>query len=179
MDAVNNAPNEIGMFIFSDHGMSPVSQSVDMRKIIAKFNLRVGTDYLYFLDSTMARFWAFSKKSLKRIKQVLRMQRFGKLLDNHDKTHLKCNNLDVEHGNLIFSINEGFTIHPDFFRLTRAPRGMHGYAFPRFSSPILVTNLKLNNTESITHHVNLMPTILEYLNLPIPSSCQGQSLGIN
>lgn len=176
LKTVEKSPEEIGLFIFSDHGMSPVFNTVDFRQIISKFNLRVGRDFLYFLDSTMARFWAFSKKSRTKILQVLDTLQFGNVLDYHERTRLNCDNLDFEHGNIIFVLNEGYSIHPDFFRRTKAPNGMHGYAFSRYSNPILVSNLKLSKKQRITHHVNLMPSILKFLGLPIPRSCQGYSL---
>jgi len=42
-------------FLFSDHGMTNVEETFDI--FAALGDLRVGDDYLVFVDSTFARFW--------------------------------------------------------------------------------------------------------------------------
>tara|TARA_Y100000310_G_C20655354_1_gene801700 strand:+ start:403 stop:1287 length:885 start_codon:yes stop_codon:yes gene_type:complete len=88
--------------IFSDHGM------VNVEKIV-----RVPITEDCFIDSDMARYWG-SEDEMKRIKDKLPMEH-GKIIEWNKK-----------YGDLIFLVNTGVLIFPDFWN-EKIVRGMHGY----------------------------------------------------
>ena len=88
--------------IFSDHGM------VNVDKII-----RVPITKDCFIDSDMARYWG-SDEELSRIKKRLPFE-YGKIIE-----------WDKKYGDLIFLVNTGVLIFPDFWN-GKPVRGMHGY----------------------------------------------------
>ena len=47
--------DEVEFCVLSDHGMTPLTCSLDLRPVLGKY--RWGRDYISFVDSTMARFW--------------------------------------------------------------------------------------------------------------------------
>lgn len=176
--AVESSLEKLVAIIFSDHGMSPISKCVNLLGMLNSSSLRLGKDYLVFLDSTIARFWFFNDKAKKTVFQKLSTLDCGKILDKSDMKKLGIDKIGQEYGELFFALNDGYVIHPDFFRKHSPPKGMHGYAFPS-DSPILFTcapnqvNLERRKT---TRFIDIAPTVLDLLELPPSPTCEGKSL---
>jgi hypothetical protein len=117
----------IDIVVLADHGMSAVKRTVDVRPILAGVGLVPGSDYLYFLDSTTVRFWSHSEHTLAKLRHAFERAVGMRVLDPHDRAAL-----DIPHdgstGDLLIALDEESVVFPDFFRLTGAPLGMHGYA---------------------------------------------------
>ena len=90
--------------IFSDHGMA------DVTKIIS-----VPVTKNCFIDSDMARYWG-SDDELEEVKKKLPMKH-GKIIDWPDKSY----------GELIFMVNTGVLILPNFWQGREKVKAMHGY----------------------------------------------------
>ena len=132
-----------------------------------------------FLDSTIARFWFFNSRTEKLVHDTLSTIKLGRILDKQEKETLGIAKIGDDYGELIFAVNEGAVIFPDFFRRCTPPKGMHGYALPRYDTPILAllhpNKLKLKAPQ-MPKFVDVAPTILDFLELSIPESCEGVSL---
>ncbi len=178
--SVRSSSEKMVIMILSDHGMNPVSYNLNLLRILDRLPLKMGNDYLVFLDSTMARFWFFSERATKLIVKALLTLNCGKILEKDDLKKLGIDNVGREYGHLIFAMKEGHTVFPDFFRKFHPPKGMHGYAFPSYDAPILmIYNLGLGiefKRKEVVRYVDIMPTILELFDLPIPKTCEGASL---
>ncbi len=90
--------------ILSDHGM------IDVKKTI-----KVPLTKDCFIDSDMARYWG-DKTELEKIKKDLPLQD-GKILDWPNKSY----------GDLIFLVDPGILISPNYWYGKNLVRGMHGY----------------------------------------------------
>ncbi|MFZ5955041.1 MAG: alkaline phosphatase family protein [Nanoarchaeota archaeon] len=90
-------------FIFSDHGMC------DIQKIISVPEARK-----CFIDGDMARYWG-DKKELEQIKSRLPLK-FGKIIK-----------WDEKYGELIFLVDSGVLIYPNFWDKKGPAKAMHGY----------------------------------------------------
>ncbi len=179
INSLKSLSEEIVTIIMSDHGMNPVNKTIDLRPILSHPSLKIGKDYLVFLDSTMARFWFFNDGARKLICDRLSMLTCGQILNESDMEKLEISNIGYEYGEVIFALNEGYVLFPDFFRKHRPPKGMHGYAFPSYDAPILVIhapNLSENFRRKAVRFIDVAPTVLELLNLPLPPTCEGCSL---
>ncbi|MGV8151629.1 MAG: alkaline phosphatase family protein, partial [Candidatus Nanoarchaeia archaeon] len=108
------------LLIFSDHGMTDIKETIDIWNLINKESLEFGKDYLMFLDSTLARFWTFNKNAEKKIKLLLEKTKKGKLYTFKNKT------IHKRFGNLIFQLNPGITINPNFYQDV-PDKATHGY----------------------------------------------------
>ncbi len=160
-------------------GMAPVTGYLDVMKLLKRLPLSPGKDYLAFLDSTMARFWFFNDKAKTRIKEEFSQIEQGRFLTPNDLHRFHIDKLGKEHGEAIFVVDEGIGIHPDFFHRCRRPKGLHGYAFPHHDSPVLIISSpgsELRKKETPVEFIDLMPTVLGMLGLPVPSTCEGTSL---
>jgi len=119
------APTAI--LIFGDHGMSRVERTLDVESMLGELNGRPGEDFMYFLDSTMARFWFRSDRTRREITNRLADVQGLRLLDDAARREL---HLDYEHrrfGDSLYLAQEACIIHPSFYGRREPPRGMHGY----------------------------------------------------
>jgi predicted AlkP superfamily pyrophosphatase or phosphodiesterase len=167
--------NNVTILIFSDHGMVPVSCYVNLLKLLRKIPLMIRKDYLFFLDSTMARFWFSSQSAYNIIESVLSDLKYGFLLSDED---LRRANLPVnkeEYGMLIFALKERTVINPDFFHKNTLVKGMHSYFNSKYDNPIFAFfPINYNIKKNTLRFIDIMPTALKLLDVPIPETCEGE-----
>lgn len=116
------------LILFGDHGMVDVTYQLDLWSHLRELPLHCPNDYLFFLDSTQARFWFFSEGAEQQIRGLLSSLSGGHILDSTERQELHVNFPGREYGDLIFAIDGSGIIHPSFFsREGSGPKGMHGY----------------------------------------------------
>lgn len=117
----------LDVILFSDHGMVSVTGTVDVWDAVRQTGFRAGRDVIFFLDSTMARFWFPTQVARDAIIRAL-SKLPGRVLDGRDLRRLDIDGCDRRNGELIFLAEPGHVIVPNFFQ-ARADhtRGMHGY----------------------------------------------------
>ena len=162
------SPDNIHVVLFSDHGMSPVNQYLNILEILTNIPVKIGKDFFVFLDSTMARFWFLNPEARTCIIKVLSDITVGHILDEDELRQLHIDELGREHGDLIFTVEEGTVINPDFFRRHDTPKGMHGYAF-QSDNPILLVfspqNNPISENEKMMEMTDIMPIVSNLLNI--------------
>ena len=135
------ALGDINILICTDHGMSKVSKYVDILQGLQYLRARMYKDYITFLDSTIARFWFFDKTVKGEIEEYLNSLASGHILSSQERKALRIPD-DVRNGEMIYVMDEGQVIYPDFWSGTRVVKGMHGYAYSKTeeASPVLIAN---------------------------------------
>lgn len=118
--------NEVTLTVFSDHGMTDVTGSVDLISSIEKLGLKFGKDYVAMYDSTMARFWFLREGVQEKIEGLLKKIPEGRTVDPEELKTMKVWFQDGKFGELFFLMNPGILINPSYMGLTVIP-GMHGY----------------------------------------------------
>jgi len=127
--------NDVTWIIIGDHGMTDVKEEIDIIGQLTPLENECGvirqSDYLVFLDSTMARFRWITEKGrdfLIKVQQVPLLRHKGRFVDDvmADRYHIPL--ADRRYGDLIWWANLGTLIFPDYFhdRYTHN-KGMHGY----------------------------------------------------
>ena len=163
--------------ILSDHGMTEVKKTVNIMRELEELNLSMCKDYIMFLDSTMARFWFFNQKARTKIMEKLSNIQDGYILDSTNLKQLGIDKVGDRYGEEIFVLEDGYTFFPDFFRRSSPPKGMHGYAFELDNPILIISSQKIDLVRrKKVHFVDLMPTALDLMRLPIPHLCEGSSL---
>jgi hypothetical protein len=119
--------NVIELIAFGDHGMAEVKNYVDFRPILKSIPLTIGKDYIYFLDSTFARFWFFNDKAKKIITDTLKNIKGGTIISEKDKSKYRINYKNRKFGDAIFWIDGETMIFPNFWHVRSTKKGMHGY----------------------------------------------------
>jgi hypothetical protein len=116
------------MTVFSDHGMTPITQHYDLMKDVESLPFRMPNDYLAVYDSTMARFWFFSDDARREIVKCLDGVGCGRILPDQELLDLGVFFADRRYGEVVFLLQPGWLFSRSDFNGPRwIPAGMHGY----------------------------------------------------
>lgn len=118
---------EVRLSIFSDHGMTEVTHSSDLRLRCEKLPLKYGEDYVAVWDSTMARFWFHNEAAKAQISQLLKTEKRGQILSDAQLKEWSCDFPDQRYGELFFLLDPGVLFVPSYLNMSQVP-GMHGYS---------------------------------------------------
>ena len=141
-DTARQVSKNVSLTIFSDHGMTPVSNKYDLMRDIEQTGFRPPKDYLAVYDSTMARFWFFNAESRLAVEQVLERATCGRVLPEAELKRMGVFFSDHRFGELIFLLNPGWLLsRSDFNGAQWNPSGMHGYhPSDKYSSGIFLSS---------------------------------------
>ena len=118
----------VNLVLFGDHGMVNVTRTLDLTGVLADLKLRFGSDYAYFLDSTMVRLWFYHHRAEQIVREAFQSVSGGRLLSAADLKHFGIAGCDRRNGELIFLADPGVLLFPNFFQGDGTPiKGMHGY----------------------------------------------------
>jgi hypothetical protein len=125
LDRAEKAGRKTAFFLFSDHGMTDVRETVDLKSEVKKWGYRTGRDFLAFYDSTMARFWC-APPLRSDLARRLDGTGWGRVLSDEELEARGCRFPDGSYGELIFLVHPGRLIVPSY--MGREPvAAMHGY----------------------------------------------------
>jgi len=170
--------------ILGDHGMTDVVEELDIPALLEplerRHNVRMGRDYLLFLDSTMARFrWITEtgKEFLREVAQSLTLSGKGRFVDEQIAKEHSIPVVDRRYGDLIWWANIGVLLFPDYFHDEDTHnKGMHGYDsdhddmkgfFLAFGSGIEPRRVDQANL------IDVCPTICAAVGAPVTRSNRG------
>ena len=126
--------DRVSLYVFSDHGMTDVVQSLDLRTPLQKLPLTYGVDYVAVIDSTLARFWFLQPRAESLILDWLAATPGGHLLTPGELANYGCNFSDHKYGSNWYLADPGVLLCPG--HLGEKPlAGMHGYAPEHPDSP--------------------------------------------
>lgn len=170
------------IILFSDHGMSEIRTRVDFLeqiRFLDKNGIKLGRDYVFFLDGTLIRFWLRRKEE--KAEQALRETAAdfpGHVLSEEEKQRygLPVSN---KFGDLVFLADSGTEIFPNFFHPLYASyeKGIHGYAPESSCSFGIFAATSSLNSRKISL-LDVAPTLSKYLGLEIPKSWRGTAYGL-
>lgn len=171
----------IHFIIFSDHGMVPVTKRINIIEKLKNFSLILEKDIIFFIDSTMARFWITNENTKKRLVEFLKTIEGGHLLTDAELKKGKLPIKKEEYGDVIFALYEGYVFSPDFFHRYTKMKGMHGYYSSKYDSPIFIyhsmdSKIKIMDT---IEFIDIMPTVLCHFDIDIPKSSKGKIIITN
>ncbi len=112
--------------IFGDHGMAAVRAHRDVAAELRGLPVRAPRDYLFFLDSTMARFWFHDDRARDLVMSRMREGDGGRFIGREELTREGVDFADRAYGEEIYLCNPGWLILPSFMGSSPV-RGMHGY----------------------------------------------------
>jgi predicted AlkP superfamily pyrophosphatase or phosphodiesterase len=115
------------LHVISDHGMTTLTGTVDLKKIIHQTGLKFGKDYAAVFDSTMLRLWYLNDNARDVIRKQLETCPDGHIMTLEEKIQFRINFEDHMYGEDIFLLNPGIQIEPCDMGLKALP-GMHGYS---------------------------------------------------
>jgi hypothetical protein len=114
--------------VISDHGMTPLTKTVDLKSAVEKTGLVFGKDYGACYDSTMLRATFLTPGTENAIREaVAPFAGDGHWLTEEEEKHYGIHRADRSFGDAIFLMNPGVQIAPSDMGL-RPLNGMHGFA---------------------------------------------------
>lgn len=131
------------VFMFlGDHGMSDVTSHINIKErlnsIAQKNKLKPGSDFIYFLDSTMFRIWFITAKAKNILEPILikdsLLLKHGRFINGEIAEKYYLPESDRRYGDLIWWADTGVLIFPDFFHSRVPYKAMHGYPPEDFST---------------------------------------------
>jgi predicted AlkP superfamily pyrophosphatase or phosphodiesterase len=171
--SIENNPDTI-FIVFSDHGMANVNELLNFKELLE--NKDFCDRYMMVLDGTMIRFWYFDENIKSKIRSYFLEKEYGHFLSANEKEDLRINFSHNKWGDDIFLLDQGFAIYPNFMSWAK-PKAMHAY-HPKYKEQkgsFILYGKKCKKLDSI-NLVDIMPTILDSLNLKIPENIQGTSV---
>lgn len=160
------------MLFFSDHGMVDVVEEIDIFSKIEGLNLEFGKDFVYFLDSSLARFWFFNKKAKTQVIEALEELKNGHILSQREINEVFM--LPKNCCDLIFLADPGILISPNFFQGNKKVKAMHGYD-PVHTDQKAFYLIKGIGGKKNAKMVDMLPTMLNLMNLP-KIDCDGKTI---
>ena len=114
--------------VISDHGMTPLTRTVDLKSAIEKTPLVFGRDYGACYDSTMFRPTFLAPGAEKVIREAVKpFETWGHWLTEEEERHYGIYRADRMFGDAVFLMDPGIQIVPS--DMGSAPlNGMHGFA---------------------------------------------------
>jgi predicted AlkP superfamily pyrophosphatase or phosphodiesterase len=177
--------DNVTFFVIGDHGMMDVIKKIDIynnvMKIAKKKNLRLGKDFVMFLDSTLARFWFLNSKS-GIIKEFIieNFHEYGKLIIEDLAKEYRIPSNDKRYGDFIFWADPGVLINPDYFwSYKKPPKAMHGYdpLHEKMKGFAVVYSPSYNPSFIEQAHLeDVCPTLCDLLGIKYPKENEGKSL---
>lgn len=155
------------LYLISDHGMTTLSGTEDVKKVVESLGYEFGKDYVAVYDSTMARFWFFDDAAKDAILKVLKeIPRSSILSEEYLKKHGVFFE-DNMFGEVFLLMDPGVQIEPcDMGR--KALPGMHGFApeHPDSMAAILSNEpLDDHNVDWVGDYFKLMKKKIEKIKL--------------
>jgi hypothetical protein len=156
-EAAARTRSDVRMYVFSDHGMTPIRWTYDLRRDVQALGLPIQTEYLPAYDSTMARFWVWSDRARRALTSLLTEHPCGRLLSEDELRRLGVWFEDGRYYHLLFLMKPGVLLSPsDMGRVRFA--GMHGFhpSDPTADAVLLATSPVERSVEHITHVRDVM-----------------------
>lgn len=161
---------------FSDHGMAQTEQFVDLTRFWQRPGF--GRDYLLFLDSSLIQVWYLNEAGRSFIRSAFDQLGYGYFLTREEKHQLHIDFAHRYYGDDIYLLEPRFSIFPNFVSMLK-PHAMHAY-HPDHPTQKGVFIADIHNMPSLgsdpVQLEQIAPTVLQYLDLPVPATCLGTSL---
>ena len=155
---------EFNTIIMSDHGMVQVKRYIDLANVLRRF-FKEEKDFIAFYDATIARFWFKNTYAKDKLSRFLSHLNFGKILNERELKEYGVYFPDQRYGELIFLLDPGYLIFPNFYEvLPFPPRGMHGYD-PKFQDMLGVFITSNDLKKQLVRIVDVFSIILNQLEI--------------
>jgi len=149
--------------VFSDHGMTPIRWTYDLRRDVRALGLRVPDDYLPAYDSTMARFWVWNDRARTALTRLLEDHPCGSLLSQAELQRLGVWFDDDRYYQMLFLMKPGMLLSPSDMGSVRFA-GMHGYhPSEPTADAVLLATVPVDKT--VDHITGVRGVLLEDLGL--------------
>lgn len=167
--------SDFDVFVFSDHGHTPVEKQVDLHGHFRQHGWNLHR-FINLVEANYARFWFRTDKERAIVEQILSTVEEGFVLDNEHFHRYHLEMPDHRYGDLIFYLDAPAIFAKTIWGFSRGQRSMHGYLpeYPDSDGVFLSQRPLVESTAG--ELVDVLPTLLHSLDLPIPEYADGRVL---
>ncbi|MCH8864676.1 MAG: alkaline phosphatase family protein [Chloroflexi bacterium] len=166
--------------LYSDHGHMAVKEGINLSEFFAGRGKDIN-DYIHIIDINYARFWFRNEKEAEAVTEALSSLGKGFILTEEHLRKYRVDMPDNRYGDLIYYLDTPGAFTHGLVSVLGKPRGhlpasIHGYLpdYPDMDG-VFVSNRSLVG-DSHLELVDIMPSILDALDLPIPGHVEGKSV---
>ncbi len=174
-EAYQQRIKDFDVVVFSDHGHIRVEKRMD---IYTEFRQRGQNlnKFIHLVEANFARFWFRSDHERALVERILADIEGGRILSEEDfeRYHLKMP--DNRFGDLIFYLDTPAIFAKTIWGFGRKQKSMHGYLPDYEDSDGIFLSQRPVIPRDHVELVDVLPTILDSLDLPIPNYVDGQVL---
>lgn len=173
-EAVEAHPDK-AVLVISDHGMTAVEGSVDLRGELRDRldGLEEGADYVPYYNSTSAYFRWRDPGVAEAAREAIEAVEGVGFLSEEERADLGIEGVVPAYGDDVAATDPGIVISPDFYR-DEVPAGMHGFATSDQEEAVLVAPGRSTREQGRMWDVG--PTILDALGVEPGEDLAGESL---
>lgn len=163
------------LMVYSDHGHARVTEKLDLYK---HFTQR-GRDlrkYIHVVDANFARFWFRNDAEEAQVREALdALGEIGQVLSVADLAHYRLPRNSRDYGDLVYYLDMPRMFKGTVWGYGLRTESIHGY-LPEYPEKrgMFATNMQCDS--EFVELVDIAPTILKSLGLPIPEHVEGRSL---
>jgi hypothetical protein len=167
--------SNFSVFVFSDHGHIRVEKQVDLHHHFHRQGSKLH-NFINLVEANYARFWFRNDKERAIVEKILTTLDEGFVLteEHINRYHVKMP--DNRYGDLIYYLDQPAIFSKTIWGFSRNQKSMHGY-LPEYpgSDGVFLSQKPLLEGAHV-ELVDVLPTILSSLDLPIPLNIDGQIL---
>ena len=181
-DAKRRSRTDPSLFVFGDHGAVSVKKILNMERLIVHLPLKLGKEFVYFIDSALVRFWFNSDGARRHVEEMLSedCKDYGHILTDAEFSGYHFNVDRSLRGDIFFLADPGVLIFPNFHNRNIPEKGMHGYD-PEYEDEwaagviYMGTPFKLRTAEKY-ETIDIFPTISKMLGVEQNLDIDGRSI---
>lgn len=162
------------IIVWSDHGHVELNEKFD----IYRFFREEGDDlnrYMHIIDINFARFWFDNGLERSRVEQLLKKIPNGFILNEADMEQEHVLMGDNRFGDLIFYLDKGSAFSRTIFGFGLRQKSIHGY-LPGHEGcdGVFLSSREISPKVSKVELVDIMPSTLNLLGVPVPGGLDGK-----
>jgi hypothetical protein len=164
--------SDFDVVVFSDHGHIRVERMVDIHAHFRRHGHGLHK-FIHLIEANYARFWFRTDKERAIVERILSSLEGGFVLDDDDLRRYHVAVPERRCGELIYYLDQPAIFSKTIWGFGRKQRSMHGY-LPDYAEcdGVLLSQRPLTQ-DSHVELVQVLPTLLSALGLPIPGYVDG------
>jgi predicted AlkP superfamily pyrophosphatase or phosphodiesterase len=172
-DAMRQVSGAVSVVVWSDHGHHDV-QKINPFDLLAHHGLDI-KPYPHVIDTNFIRLWIDDPRKRGDIVQRLDAMGVGSVLTEEELRRYRVKMKDDRYGNVIFYLDLPYAFSHTIWGFGRRLASAHGYR-PEYpgSDGVFVSNLPAR--EGHIDLVDIAPSLLQLLNVQVPSGMDGRAV---
>ncbi len=166
---------DFDVFVFSDHGHIRVEKRVDIHTIFRCHGHNLHK-FINLVESNYARFWFRNDDERATVERILSTIKEGFVLTDEHFRRYHLEMPDNRYGDLIFYLDAPAIFSKTIWGFSRKQRSMHGYLPDHPDSDGLFLSQQPLIEGTHAELVDVLPTLLDSLGLPVPDYVDGRVL---